>query len=173
MHAVCGYPVKSTWLRAIKAGNFVGWPMLTERNVSKYCPDMDESSIDRAPNDTIPEIKNKTNCSCKLSIFHKKKIKMNDEKIDRFNKSSSNSLRNKLSSQKLISSNSSCIVGFKDQTQNSNLSKRTNVDSMTSSKQQPLFPLQHQKRTGPNLLSFLILSSHGISITLSTKWVSM
>jgi hypothetical protein len=43
MHAVCGYPVKSTWLRAIKAGNFVGWPMLTERNVSKYCPDMDET----------------------------------------------------------------------------------------------------------------------------------
>ena len=36
MHAVCGYPVKSTWLRAIKAGNYVGWPMLTERNVSKY-----------------------------------------------------------------------------------------------------------------------------------------
>jgi hypothetical protein len=28
MHAVCGYPVKSTWLKAIKAG--------TERNVSKY-----------------------------------------------------------------------------------------------------------------------------------------
>jgi hypothetical protein len=43
MHAVCGYPVKSTWLRAIKAGNFVGWPMLTERNVSKYYPDTDET----------------------------------------------------------------------------------------------------------------------------------
>jgi hypothetical protein len=28
MHAVCGYPVKSTWLKAIKAGNFVGWPIL-------------------------------------------------------------------------------------------------------------------------------------------------
>ncbi len=36
MHAVCGYPVKSTWLKAIKAGNFVGWPMLTKRNVQKY-----------------------------------------------------------------------------------------------------------------------------------------
>jgi hypothetical protein len=43
MHAVCGYPVKSTWLRAIKAGNFVGWKMLTERNVSKYYPDTDEA----------------------------------------------------------------------------------------------------------------------------------
>jgi len=32
----CGYPVKSTWLKAIKAGNYVGWPMLNERNVQKY-----------------------------------------------------------------------------------------------------------------------------------------
>jgi hypothetical protein len=36
MHAVCGYPVKSTWLKAIKAGNYVGSPMLNERNVQKY-----------------------------------------------------------------------------------------------------------------------------------------
>jgi hypothetical protein len=35
MHAVCGYPVKLTWL---KAGNYVGWPMLTECNVQKYYP---------------------------------------------------------------------------------------------------------------------------------------
>jgi hypothetical protein len=38
MHAVCGYPVKSTWLKAIKAGNYVGWPMLNECNVQKYYP---------------------------------------------------------------------------------------------------------------------------------------
>ena len=43
MHAVCGYPVKSTWIRAIKAGNYVGWPLLTERNVSKYYPETDET----------------------------------------------------------------------------------------------------------------------------------
>ena len=29
MHAVCGYPVKSTWLWAMKAGNYVGWQILT------------------------------------------------------------------------------------------------------------------------------------------------
>jgi hypothetical protein len=40
MHAVCGYPVKSTWLKAIKAGNYMGWPMLTEHNVRKYYPEM-------------------------------------------------------------------------------------------------------------------------------------
>ncbi len=38
MHAVCGYPVKSTWLKAITACNYVGWPMLNECNVQKYYP---------------------------------------------------------------------------------------------------------------------------------------
>ncbi len=38
MHAVCGYPVKLAWLKAIKAGNYMGWPMLMEHNVQKYYP---------------------------------------------------------------------------------------------------------------------------------------
>jgi hypothetical protein len=38
MHAICGYPVKLTWLNATKAGNYVGWLMLTECNVQKYYP---------------------------------------------------------------------------------------------------------------------------------------
>lgn len=44
MHAVCGYPVKSTWLKAIKAGNYyIGWPLLTVRNVQKYYPKTEET----------------------------------------------------------------------------------------------------------------------------------
>jgi len=43
MHAVCGYPVKTTWSKAAKAGNFVGWPLLTEKNINKYCPETDET----------------------------------------------------------------------------------------------------------------------------------
>ncbi len=43
LHAVCGYPVKSTWLKAVKAGNFVGWPLLTESNVKKYYPETVET----------------------------------------------------------------------------------------------------------------------------------
>ena len=39
LHAVCGYPVKSTWLAAVEAGNYVGWPLLTSRNVKKYYPE--------------------------------------------------------------------------------------------------------------------------------------
>ncbi len=44
MHAVCGYPVKLTWLKAIKAGNYIRWPMLTECNVNKYYPETSETS---------------------------------------------------------------------------------------------------------------------------------
>ena len=43
MHAVCGYPVKSTWLKAIAAGNFIGWPLLTVQNVKKYYPETTET----------------------------------------------------------------------------------------------------------------------------------
>jgi hypothetical protein len=39
MHPICGYPVKLAWLKAIKAGNYVGWPMLTECNVQKCYPE--------------------------------------------------------------------------------------------------------------------------------------
>ena len=43
MHAVCGYPVKSTWLAAIAAGNFIGWPLLTVKNVTRYYPETTET----------------------------------------------------------------------------------------------------------------------------------
>ena len=38
LHAVAGFLVKSTWLAAIKAGNYASWPGLTYANASKYCP---------------------------------------------------------------------------------------------------------------------------------------
>ena len=44
MHAVCGYPVKSTWIKAVKAGNFAGWPLLTEKNIAKYYPETTETA---------------------------------------------------------------------------------------------------------------------------------
>jgi hypothetical protein len=42
MHAVCGYPVKTTWVKAVKAGNLLGWPLLTVKNINKYYPETDE-----------------------------------------------------------------------------------------------------------------------------------
>ena len=38
MHAASVFPVKSTWLKAIKRGNFLTWPGLTYSNAAKYCP---------------------------------------------------------------------------------------------------------------------------------------
>ena len=43
MHAVCGYLVKSTWMKAIRVGNFVGWPILTVKNVHKHYPETEET----------------------------------------------------------------------------------------------------------------------------------
>ena len=36
MHTDCGYPVKSTWLKAVPARNYVGWPLLSIENVYKH-----------------------------------------------------------------------------------------------------------------------------------------
>ena len=38
MHAAAGFPVKSTWLKAIKNGTFESWPRLTYNNAAKYFP---------------------------------------------------------------------------------------------------------------------------------------
>ena len=43
MHEVCVYPVKSTWLKAIAAGNFIGWPLINVRNVKNYYPETTET----------------------------------------------------------------------------------------------------------------------------------
>ena len=37
-HAAAGYPVRSTWLKAIGSGNYSTWPGLTLANATKYCP---------------------------------------------------------------------------------------------------------------------------------------
>ena len=37
-HAATGYPVRSTWLKSIIAGNYSSWPGLTLANATKYCP---------------------------------------------------------------------------------------------------------------------------------------
>jgi hypothetical protein len=36
LHAACFSPIKSTWIKAIKNGNFSSWPGLNEQNVEKF-----------------------------------------------------------------------------------------------------------------------------------------
>ena len=37
-YVAAGHPVRSTWLKAISAGNYSSWPGLTLANYTKYCP---------------------------------------------------------------------------------------------------------------------------------------
>ena len=43
IHAVCWYPVSSTWIKSIKAGTYVGFPMLIKYNVIGYYPENNET----------------------------------------------------------------------------------------------------------------------------------
>ena len=43
LHTATGFPVKETWLDAIKAGNYVTWPGLTTTAVGKHFPDSDKT----------------------------------------------------------------------------------------------------------------------------------
>ena len=43
MYIVCGYPFKSMLMKAIKSGNYVGWPILTKRNVTRYYPETNKA----------------------------------------------------------------------------------------------------------------------------------
>ena len=45
MHAACGYPVQSTWIKAIQNENYAGWPLLTVEYVHKHYPEMEETPM--------------------------------------------------------------------------------------------------------------------------------
>ncbi len=43
LHTSAGHPVKDTWTKAIKAGNFITWPGLSVKAVHKYFPESDKT----------------------------------------------------------------------------------------------------------------------------------
>ena len=43
LYSCAGYPTKETWVKAIRAGNYVSWPGLTVKKVNKYYPETDET----------------------------------------------------------------------------------------------------------------------------------
>ena len=43
LHATAGFPVKSTWLEAVKRGAYTSWPGLTYELAARYCPDADKT----------------------------------------------------------------------------------------------------------------------------------
>ncbi len=80
MHAVCGYPVKSTRIKAIKAGDYIGWSMLIERNVNKeYYPETSETSKGHMnqtrKNERSTKAKQTPLQTCDTSQLHGKKVR--------------------------------------------------------------------------------------------------
>ena len=44
LHACAAFPIKTAWLKAIKAENFATWPHLTIKAVRKHFPESDETA---------------------------------------------------------------------------------------------------------------------------------
>ena len=45
MHAAAGLPVKETWIRAVRDGNYITWPGLSVKSIRKYYPDDAEETL--------------------------------------------------------------------------------------------------------------------------------
>lgn len=45
IHAAAGYPVKATWLKAIRNGNYITWPLVTVATVTKHFPESEETQL--------------------------------------------------------------------------------------------------------------------------------
>ena len=43
LHAAAGFPTKATWLKSIRNGNYLTWPLITITNVHKYFPESEET----------------------------------------------------------------------------------------------------------------------------------
>eukprot|EP00804_Cyclotella_cryptica_P002412 CCRYP_004109-RA/>CCRYP_004109-RA protein AED:0.25 eAED:0.31 QI:0/0/0/1/0.33/0.25/4/0/631 len=43
LHAAAGFPTKSTWLAAIRKGNYSTWPLITVKNAHKHFPQSEET----------------------------------------------------------------------------------------------------------------------------------
>ncbi len=42
LHAVAGFPVEETWLKAIHQGNYNSWPLINVTNVACFVPESEE-----------------------------------------------------------------------------------------------------------------------------------
>ena len=45
MHAAAGFPVKETWIRVVRAGNYTTWTGLSVKSIQKYYPGDAEETL--------------------------------------------------------------------------------------------------------------------------------
>ncbi|KAL7486747.1 hypothetical protein ACHAW6_012336 [Cyclotella cf. meneghiniana] len=74
MHAMCGYPGKSTWAKAAQAGNLIGWLLLTAKNIQKYYPDTTETPKGHL-NQTRTNVRSTKPKPVPLEAFHSPHLK--------------------------------------------------------------------------------------------------
>ena len=43
LHGAAGFPTKANWLKAIRNGTFISWPLLNIKNVNKHLPESEET----------------------------------------------------------------------------------------------------------------------------------
>jgi len=43
LHGVAGFPTKTSWLKAIRKGNYLSWPLINVKNIAKYFPESEET----------------------------------------------------------------------------------------------------------------------------------
>ena len=43
LHAATGFLTKATWIKAIRKGNYLSWPLINVQNVSKHFPESEET----------------------------------------------------------------------------------------------------------------------------------
>ena len=43
LHAAAGFPTKATWIKTIRKGNYLSWPLMNVKNVSKHFPESEET----------------------------------------------------------------------------------------------------------------------------------
>jgi len=39
---VAGFPTKTSWLKAIRKGNYLSWPLINVKNITKYFSESEE-----------------------------------------------------------------------------------------------------------------------------------
>ena len=43
LHGAAGFPTKATWIKAIRNGAYIPWPLINVKNVNKYFPESEET----------------------------------------------------------------------------------------------------------------------------------
>ncbi len=43
LHRAAGFPTGASWLKAIRHGNYLSWPLINVKNVTKFFPELEET----------------------------------------------------------------------------------------------------------------------------------